>query len=53
MDARAAQPLRFGHGLPLIAVSEYGQLGDRVHSLAVGFDCHMGKPVDPQPGMPR
>jgi two-component system CheB/CheR fusion protein len=31
----------------LIAVTGYGQAGDRQRSSAAGFDAHLTKPVDP------
>ncbi len=41
---RAEPALR---GLPLIALSGYGQDSDRQASAAAGFDAHLAKPVDP------
>jgi two-component system, chemotaxis family, CheB/CheR fusion protein len=33
---------------PIVAVTGYGQQGDRLRSKAAGIDHHMTKPVDPQ-----
>ena len=35
-------------GVPLIALSGYGQPADRAASLAAGFSTHLVKPVDMQ-----
>jgi CheY-like chemotaxis protein len=35
------------HGMPLIAVTGYGQDADRKRSQLAGFDHHFTKPVDP------
>jgi CheY-like chemotaxis protein len=37
---------RNGGGVLLIAVSGYGQAGDRARALAAGFDHHLVKPAD-------
>jgi signal transduction histidine kinase/CheY-like chemotaxis protein len=34
-------------GVLLVAISGYGQDGDRLRSRAAGFDAHLTKPVDP------
>ena len=34
-------------GIRLVAVTGYGQAGDRQRALAAGFDQHVTKPVDP------
>jgi signal transduction histidine kinase/ActR/RegA family two-component response regulator len=35
------------HSLPLVALTGYGRESDRARALAVGFDAHLSKPVDP------
>lgn len=35
------------HTLPLVALSGQGRQTDRARALAVGFDAHLSKPVDP------
>jgi len=35
-------------GVLLVAISGYGQDGDRLRSREAGFDAHLTKPVDPQ-----
>ena len=38
-----------GHaGMLLVAVTGYGQSGDRLRSTEAGFDAHLTKPVDPR-----
>jgi CheY-like chemotaxis protein len=32
----------------LVALTGYGQEGDRVQSREAGFDAHLVKPVDPE-----
>lgn len=39
-DARLA-------GIPLVAVTAHAMVGDRDSALAVGFDAHFAKPIDP------
>jgi len=39
---------RDGRHVLLIAVSGYGQAGDKARALAAGFDHHLVKPVDPK-----
>jgi two-component system CheB/CheR fusion protein len=34
-------------GTRLVAVTGYGQSGDRQRALAAGFDAHLVKPIDP------
>jgi CheY-like chemotaxis protein len=34
-------------GVLLVAVTGYGQSGDRQRSTEAGFDAHLTKPVDP------
>jgi CheY-like chemotaxis protein len=36
-----------GAGLYLVAVTGYGQPGDRVRALEAGFNDHLVKPLDP------
>lgn len=40
-----AEPLV--RGIPLIALTGYGQMSDRMAATAAGFDAHLVKPVDP------
>jgi len=35
-----------GSRLPVVAVTAYGSIDDRVRALAAGFDAHVAKPVD-------
>ena len=47
----AARQLRrydWGRRIVLIAVTGWGQEGDRTRSMEAGFDLHMVKPVDPR-----
>jgi CheY-like chemotaxis protein len=37
-----------GDGIYLIALTGYGQQGDRRRSLHAGFNAHLVKPVDPK-----
>lgn len=41
-DAKQSSSIR------LIAITGYGQPGDRVRTLEAGFDTHLLKPIDPQ-----
>ena len=34
-------------GVLLVAMTGYGQDGDRLRSLEAGFDVHLTKPIDP------
>jgi two-component system cell cycle response regulator len=34
-------------GVPLVAVTAHAMVGDRDNALAVGFDAHFPKPIDP------
>jgi two-component system CheB/CheR fusion protein len=34
--------------IKLVAITGYGQPGDRVRTLEAGFDTHLLKPIDPQ-----
>jgi PAS domain S-box-containing protein len=45
--ARMAREHAATRGIRLIALTGYGQLEDRRRALAVGFDRHVAKPVDP------
>lgn len=46
--ARAIRMTEAGRQMLLVAVTGWGQLGDRQRAVAAGFDHHMVKPVDPQ-----
>ncbi len=35
-----------GSRLPIVAVTAYGSIDDRVRARAAGFDAHVAKPVD-------
>ena len=37
-----------GRPLLLIAVTGWGQAGDKAQALAAGFDLHFTKPIEPQ-----
>ena len=37
-----------GDGVPLVALTGYGQPADREKALGVGFDAHLVKPVTPE-----
>jgi CheY-like chemotaxis protein len=43
---RAAPDAR-RRGLPIVAVTAYGRLEDRIRLLSAGFNMHLTKPVDP------
>ena len=45
--ARLARERPETSGIRLVAVTGYGQAGDRQRALAAGFDQHVTKPVDP------
>jgi CheY-like chemotaxis protein/two-component sensor histidine kinase len=45
--ARRARAGTNTRGIPLVAITGYGQPTDRARALAAGFDRHMTKPVDP------
>lgn len=38
---------RLGNGVKLIALTGWGQDGDRRRAMEAGFDFHLTKPVDP------
>jgi two-component system, chemotaxis family, CheB/CheR fusion protein len=40
-------PPERGRGLPALAVTAYGEEGDRVKAMAAGFQAHVAKPVSP------
>jgi CheY-like chemotaxis protein len=35
----------FGHMLPAVALTGYGQMEDKEKALAAGFDAHLTKPI--------
>jgi two-component system CheB/CheR fusion protein len=41
-------PAHRGRGLPALAVTAYGEEGDRLRALAAGFQAHVAKPVAPR-----
>ena len=45
--ARALRKQPWGNGLTLIALTGWGQDGDRQQAVDAGFDRHLTKPVDP------
>jgi CheY-like chemotaxis protein len=46
-DVARAMRRRQGSSLTLVALTGWGQDGDRRHALEAGFDYHLTKPVDP------
>jgi len=45
--ARYIRQSEWGQTMYLIAVTGWGQAEDKRKAIAVGFDCHLTKPVDP------
>jgi CheY-like chemotaxis protein len=45
--AQALRQESWGAGITLIALTGWGQQGDRQRAIAAGFDRHLTKPVDP------
>jgi PAS domain S-box-containing protein len=45
--ARALRHEQWGSDIYLIALTGWGQEGDRQQALEAGFDCHLTKPIDP------
>ena len=45
--ARRIRSAAWGPGMRLVALTGWGQEGDRQRALAAGFDEHVTKPVDP------
>jgi two-component system CheB/CheR fusion protein len=46
--ARRIREQPWGQGMVLIAVTGWGQAGDRQRTIDAGFDDHLVKPVDPE-----
>jgi signal transduction histidine kinase/CheY-like chemotaxis protein len=44
---RRERDARTGRRIPLVALTAYGRVEDKVKILAAGFDAHVVKPVDP------
>ena len=47
LDVAREMRLRRGADVTLVAVSGWGQAGDRANTAAAGFDLHLVKPVEP------
>lgn len=45
--ARRLRALPFGRDMLVVALTGYGQPGDREKTAQAGFDAHLVKPVDP------
>ena len=45
--ARSLRALPEGRAVVLVALTGYGQPGDREKTAQAGFDAHLVKPVDP------
>ena len=45
-DIRGAQSTRL-QSVPVVAVTAYGRVEDRIRLLSSGFNMHLPKPVDP------
>jgi CheY-like chemotaxis protein len=46
--ARALRHEQWGTDIYLIALTGWGQEGDRQQALDAGFDRHLTKPIDPE-----
>jgi signal transduction histidine kinase/ActR/RegA family two-component response regulator len=47
LDVAREMRRRMGHDVALVAVSGWGQAGDRAQTASAGFDLHLVKPVEP------
>jgi PAS domain S-box-containing protein len=45
---RRSEKLKGLARIPAVAVTAFARLEDRERALAVGFDCHLAKPLDPE-----
>ncbi len=46
-EIRSSEQQAGNHHLPLVALTAYGRVEDKVEIFAAGFDGHLVKPVDP------